>query len=76
MCTDSALHGDSYQREIEGAVGEGGHEGDSGRGTVWGMACWNGMLRRGTLMSEVFDSGLLLLRLNHAQNRLLVVWWP
>ena len=26
--------------------------------------------------SEVFDSGLLLLRLNHAQNRLLVVWWP
>ena len=27
MSTDSALHGDSYQREMEGAVGEGGHEG-------------------------------------------------
>ena len=26
MCTDSALQGDSYQREIKGAVGEGGHE--------------------------------------------------
>ena len=39
------LRGDSYQREIEGAVGEGGHEGDSGGGTVWGIECWNGMLK-------------------------------
>ena len=47
---------------MEGAVGEGGHEGDSGGGTVWGMECWNGMLRRGTTMSEVFGGGLLLLK--------------
>ena len=26
MVKTDALHGDSYQREIEGAVGEGGHE--------------------------------------------------
>ena len=57
MCTDSALHEDSSQREIEGAVGEGGHERESGSGTVWGMACWNGMLRGGFMAAKVFGGG-------------------
>ena len=77
MRTDSALHEDSYQREIKGAVGEGGHE-----ERVWERhSVGNGMLEWHAKTwypdeLEVFDSGLLLLRLNHAQNRLLVVWWP
>ena len=54
MRTDSSLHEDSSQREIKGAVGEGGHEGG---GTVWEMECWNGMLRGGFMIAEVFGSG-------------------
>ena len=57
MRTDSILRGDSYQREIEGAIGEEGHERESGRGTVWGMECWNGMLRGGFMTAKVFGSG-------------------
>ena len=52
MCTDSTLRGDSYQREIEGAVGEGGHEGGEWE---W-HSVGNGMLRGGFMIAKVFCS--------------------